>query len=164
MAVKFVVADASPLIGLAAAEAFDLLRQLFGNVTVTAAVRDEVMVGATLPGAQELTAAVAGGWITVVPDPAGTETFPELGAGEASALALALEHEGVCLVLMDDSLGRARAHASGITVTGVAGVLIAAKRAGLIERVRPGLEELADRDFRIAPEIVRAVLEEAGEA
>lgn len=45
MAERFVVADASPLIGLAAAGAFDPLRRLFGRVTVTAAVRDEVLAG-----------------------------------------------------------------------------------------------------------------------
>ena len=39
MAERLVAADASPLIGLAAAGAFDLLRKLFGRVTVTAEVR-----------------------------------------------------------------------------------------------------------------------------
>ena len=50
MAERLVAADASPLIGLAAAGAFDLLRRLFGEVTVTNAVRDEVLAGRELPG------------------------------------------------------------------------------------------------------------------
>ena len=50
MAKELVVSDASTLIGLAAAEAFDLLRQLFGEVTVTVAVRDEVLAGGDRPG------------------------------------------------------------------------------------------------------------------
>jgi len=45
MAKRLVAADASPLIGLAAAGAFSLLRDLFGRVTVTEAVRDEVQAG-----------------------------------------------------------------------------------------------------------------------
>lgn len=45
MAERLVAADASPLIGLAAAGAFDLLHRLFDRVTVTAAVRDEVIAG-----------------------------------------------------------------------------------------------------------------------
>lgn len=45
MASRLVVADASPLIGLAAAGAFDLLRRLFGQITITDSVRDEVLAG-----------------------------------------------------------------------------------------------------------------------
>lgn len=54
MASRLVVADASPLIGLAAAGAFDLLRRLFGQVTITDSVRDEVLAGGERPGAREL--------------------------------------------------------------------------------------------------------------
>ncbi len=164
MAKRLVAADASPLIGLAAAGAFHLPRKLFGTVTVTAAVRDEVMAGGDLPGARELAAAIQAGWIKVARTPAGAEIFPELGAGEASTLVLAMKHRGECLVLMDEPLGRAQARASKIAVTGLAGVLLAAKRAHLVQSVRPFFEHLAKSDFRISSEIIRAVLEEAGEA
>ena len=50
MAQRLVVADASPLIGLAAADSFDLLRDLFGSVTVTVEVYDEIVAGQGLPG------------------------------------------------------------------------------------------------------------------
>lgn len=53
MAKRIVVADASPLIGLASAGAFDLLRQLYGQITITDIVRDEVLSGGPLPGALE---------------------------------------------------------------------------------------------------------------
>ena len=164
MAERFVAADASPLIGLAAAGAFDLLRRLFGTVTVTAAVRDEVMAGRELPGAQELAAAIRAGWIEVARNPRGTQLFPELDASEASTLMLAMKRGGECLVLMDEPRGRAQARARGIAVTGLAGVLLAAKRARLVKSVRPFFDRLARSDFRISGEIVRTVLEEAGEA
>ncbi len=163
MAKAVVVTDASPLIGLAAAGAFDLLRGLFGTLTVTAAVRDEVLAGGALPGARELEAATGAGWIEVDPVVRGVDAFPELDAGEASTLALALEHGGDCLVLMDEPMGRARAQERGIAVAGLAGVLLAAKRAGLVERIGPFFEALERSNFRISTEIVRAVLEEAGE-
>ena len=163
MAERPVAADASPLIGLAAAGAFELLRELFGRVTVTEAVRDEVLAGGDLPGGSELTAAIGAGWIEVTRTPTDLERYPELGAGEASTLLLAIEHGGECLVLMDDSLGRARARALNLSVTGVAGCLLAAKRGGLIESVRPVLERLADRGFWISAVVARAVLEQAGE-
>lgn len=164
MAQTLVAADASPLIGLVAAGAFDLLRRLFGTVTVTAAVRNEVMAGGNLPGARELAGGIREGWIEVARVPTGAEMFPELDAGEASAIALSLKHGGECLVIMDEPLGRAQARARGLAVTGLAGVLLAARQARLVKSVRPFFERLEASDFRISKEIVRAVLEEAGEA
>jgi predicted nucleic acid-binding protein len=164
MAQRLVAADASPLIGLAAAGAFDLLRELFGTVTVTAAVRKEVLAGKGRPGASELAAAIRAGWIEVARNPANLAAFPELDQGEASTLALVLKHGGDCLVIMDEPLGRARARALGVAVTGLAGVLLSAKRAALVPSVRPLLERAARSDFRLSDEPVRAVLEQAGEA
>ena len=65
MAQALVVADASPLIGLAAAGALDLLRGLSSTVTVAAAVYDEVLAGGVLPGARELESTVRAGWMAV---------------------------------------------------------------------------------------------------
>jgi predicted nucleic acid-binding protein len=164
MAERVVAADASPLIGLASAGAFDVLERLFGRVVVTHTVRDEVLAGGVLPGAAELLAAMHDGWIVVVEASAAPAEFPELGAGEASTLGYALTCGGNCLVVMDDPLGRARAQALGQPLTGLAGVLLEAKRAGAVTSVRPYLDRLATSNFRLSKEIVRAVLEEAGEA
>lgn len=90
--------------------------------------------------------------------------FADLGAGEASTLALALKSPGRCLVLMDEPLGRAHARAHGIAVTGLAGVLLAAKRAGFISSVSPFFERLEGSNFRLSEEVIRTVLEQAGEA
>jgi predicted nucleic acid-binding protein len=162
MAQRLVAADASPLIGLAAAGAFDLPREVFG--TVTAAVRNEVLAGKGRPGASELAAAIRAGWIEIVRNPADLAEFPELDRGEASTLALAVKHGGDCLVIMDESIGRARARSLGVAVTGLAGILLSAKRAGAIPSVRPLLERAAQSDFRLSEALVRTVLEEAGEA
>jgi uncharacterized protein len=143
-----VTADASPLIGLAAAGVFDLLRRLYGTVTITRAVKDEVMAGVALPGARELDAAMREGWIRVEPTPLDTWRFAELGPGEASTIALALRHPGA-IVLMDDALGRAQAAAVGLAATGLAGVLLAAHRARLIDAVEPLVARLAHRGFTI---------------
>jgi predicted nucleic acid-binding protein len=128
---RLVAADASPLIGLAAADAFGVLRELFGTLTITRTVKDEVMAGGDLPGARELLAAMRDGWIRVAPTPPETWSFPSLDAGEASTIALALQHRGAALVLMDDELGRAQAAALGLEVIGLAELLLAAKRARL---------------------------------
>ncbi len=121
MDTRLVAADASPLIGLAAAGAFDLLTS-FGTVTVTAVVRDEVLAGDDLPGAAELAEAVRAGWIQVVDAEADTTAVGDLDTGEASTLTSALQHPGPCLVVLEEALGRWHANARGLTVTGLAGV------------------------------------------
>ena len=116
---RVVVADSSALIGLARAGRFARLRERFGTLTITRLVKDEVMARPQLPGARELEAAMRAGWIRVAPTPLATWRYPELDAGEASTLALALEQEAA-LVLMEDAAGRARAGELGLAVRGLA--------------------------------------------
>ena len=158
MAERLVAADASPLIGLASAGAFHLLRALFGQTTVTAAVCDEVLAGGQLPGAAELAEAIRDGWVNVVDVPPDSSTFANLGAGEASTLTLAIRHAGPCLVLMDEPAGRSYAQRHGIAVTGLAGMLVAAKNARLTHSVRPLLERLRVSGFRLSDGLISAIL------
>jgi len=158
----FVVADASPLIGLAAARAFHVLRELYGTATITRLVKDEVTGHANRPGARELEAAMREGWIRVAPAPPETWEFPTLDSGEASTIALAREHADA-LVLMDDARGREQAAALGLEVLGVADVLLAAKRAGIVKLVRPLLAQLARRGFVLPESAAQAALANAGE-
>jgi predicted nucleic acid-binding protein len=159
----FVIADASPLIGLAAARAFHVLRALYGTVTITRLVKDEVAGHAGRPGARELTDAMRAGWVRVAPAPPETWGFPALDPGEASTIALAREHAN-SLVLMDDTLGREQAVALGLDVLGLAGVLLEAKRAGIIHGLRPLLERLARRGFVLPDEELRTALAAAAES
>ena len=158
----FVVADASPLIGLAAARAFHVLRELYGTVTITRLVKDEVTGHADRPGARELTAAMREGWIRVAPAPPETWAFPALDSGAASTIALAREHAD-SLVLMDDALGREQAAALGVDTLGLTGVLLAAKRAGIVKLVRPLLERLRRRGFVLPDAELQAALTSAAE-
>jgi predicted nucleic acid-binding protein len=159
---KFVVADSSPLIGLAAAGVFDVARRLFGSLTITRLVKDEIEARSERPGARELVAAMRAGWIRVAPTPLETWRFEQIDPGEASTIALALAHDDA-LVLMDDALGRERAVALGLDVLDLSGVLLAAKRAAILGRVQPLLARLARRGFIIPDETRLALLRDAGE-
>jgi predicted nucleic acid-binding protein len=159
---RFVVADSSPLIGLAAAGVFGVLRELFGTVMITRLVKEEVTRGADLPGAAELEGALRSGWIRVAPTPLETWRFAELDAGEASTIALAAQHDGA-VVLMDDLRGRAQAAALGLEVLDMAALLLAAKRAGLVTALQPLVAQLAKRGFTLHEEVRTALLRDAGE-
>ena len=64
---------------------------------------------------------------------------------------------------MDDALGAAQAAACGLEVLGLAGLLLAAKRARLIDAVQPLVARLARRGFTMPEDVRSALLREAGE-
>jgi predicted nucleic acid-binding protein len=104
-------------------------------------------------------------WVEVQ-GPASHPVLPlvtDLGAGKTEVLALALEHTGA-LVIIDDAPARRVAEALGIKLTGTLGLLIDAKRAGLIFAVAPVLDQLQTLRFRVAPHTRRTVLKLSGEA
>jgi hypothetical protein len=153
------VSDASPLINLAYLGQLDLLRQLYGQVAVPQRVWDEVVArGAGRPGSAEVAAAT---WITVHPAPL-TQVWPAIHQGEAEAITLALRL-GADLLLMDEALGRAVARQQGLRVSGVVGVLLAARRRRLLGAVRPMLDRLRAAGFRLSKRVYDEALRRAGE-
>jgi predicted nucleic acid-binding protein len=55
------------------------------------------------------------------------------------------------------------AQAAGLSVIGTLGVLLAAKRAGLIDHRRPELDNLVRTSFFLGPQLYARLLREAGE-
>lgn len=160
---RLVLGDASPLIGLAAAGGFDLLRRLFGALCVTAAVRDEVLAGGGRPGAGELQAGLDAGWIRVIESVPDDPLFADLGEGEASTLRAALSAGAGTLVILDDRKGREAATACGIEHVGTLGVIVAAKQRGLIKATRPYFARLVEHGFHLPEALMKVLLRDLGE-
>ena len=77
----------------------------------------------------------------------------DLDHGEIAALALALER-GIRQVLIDESAGRAAAMALGLLPSGLLGILVEAKKRGIILKVLPLLDRLRDAArFRVASDL-----------
>jgi predicted nucleic acid-binding protein len=85
-----------------------------------------------------------------------------LGAGETEVLCLGLEPDGAWLIL-DDAQARNLARALGLQMLGTAAVLVEAKRAGLLARVRPTLDTLLAKGFRLDRKAYDRILEAADE-
>jgi predicted nucleic acid-binding protein len=159
-----IVSNSSPLINLARISKLDILRQLYGNIVIPEAVWDEVVVkGYKYPGAKEIKEST---WIKVqtVHNKYLVQALRQyLGAGEAEAIALALELKAG-LLLIDDHIGRETARHFGLKYIGLIGVLIEAKHKGFIHQIKPYLDALRDiAGFRIREELYYRVLQEVGE-
>ncbi len=159
-----VVSNTSPIINLAAIGRLELLQQLYGTIAIPQAVYNEIAVrGSGQPGASEIQTSP---WFERhhVRDAALVQRLKQhLDAGESEAIALAVEMQADQL-LLDERRGRTIAKQQGVSVMGLLGVLLIAKRQGLLETIRPVLYDLRTvAGFWIDPELFTQVLESAGE-
>ncbi len=170
MTQPLIVADAGPLIALAVADLLPAALALFGKVLVPQAVLRECTADRYAPGAQAIAAlltqpASEGGALVVVTDaeivPLDAAYTAGLGSGEAAVLGYALQYRYTALV--DDRRARRVAQRLDVATVGSGTVLLALKSAGRIASIRPALEAWAAHGYYVAPKVVAALLERAGE-
>lgn len=147
-----VISDSSCLIALTNAGHLELLQRVYGHILTT----PEVIAEYGLPTPF---------WIAVKEpmDKALVARFKDLvDAGEASALALAMELEG-SVVILDDLAARRLAYELELPHTGTLGVLLKAKAQGVLAAVAPVLNDLKRVGFRLSREVEEKALRLAGE-
>ena len=159
---KVVLADASPLIGLARIGGLTWLRKLYQSVFVTRAVRAEVSVVGQA-GQPELAAAFRARWLRQLRSEPRASELSRLDTGEASTLRAALALGDRAVVILDDFAARREARRLGVEFIGTAGVIVEAKRTGLIDRVAPAFERLTEEGFHLSEDLIHAILAELGE-
>ena len=155
------VADASALIALSACESLPLLDALFGQVLVPEAVFNEVAAN-NKPQSARLRSYLHGKVRAV-----DMQSFVYLDsfadAGETAAMILYKE-VAADFLLIDDKRGRKVAKINQIKTISSLGVLLQAKRLGLIPLIAPLLEQISASPVFIGADLIRTVLELAGEA
>jgi predicted nucleic acid-binding protein len=158
-----VVSDTSPVLNLARIGRLELLHTLFGEVLIPAAVYSELQ--AIRPPDHVNMNRLP--WIVVasaVDRRQVEELSGDLDVGEAEAIVLALERHAD-LLLVDERRGRRKAAASGLTVTGLLGVVAQAKRMGAISAAKPVLDDLiSTAHFWIGAALYAEVLAQLDEA
>ncbi len=160
-----VISNTSPTFYLFTIGQIDLLRQLYDEIVIPTTVFNEI----TNVGNTDVSAAVVPtlSWIKTrsATDQVFVNTLrAELDPGEAEVIALAIELKADRL-LMDERLGRAASMRIGLQVTGVLGILIAAKRNNLIQDVKPLLDALIEQvGFWVDEQLYAEVLQVVGES
>lgn len=160
-----VVSDTSPVGSLFLISRLDLLPAVFGKVIIPRKVLEELTVLETDFG-HDLAQVKTAAWLEIrVPGDSQAVQYLQksLDQGESEAIVLAQELKAD-FVLIDESEGRKIAQEAGLRVIGLLGILIQAKRMGLIERVKPILDELSKKAaFRIAKALYEEVLRQVDE-
>ncbi|TFF37452.1 DUF3368 domain-containing protein [Mucilaginibacter psychrotolerans] len=149
---EIIIADTSCFILLTKIDQLNLLKNLYGTVITTNTIATEF--GQQLPD-----------WV-IIQNPI-DERYQHLLAmqidkGEASAITLALENND-STVILDDLKARKLAKQLEIAVTGTIGIIVKAKRVGLIPSIKPLISKIKQTNFRITPMLENLALEEAGE-
>ncbi len=151
-----VVSDTSAISALIQIGHADILRQLFDEVLIPSAVEAELR--AFHPELPRFIRAMPLRNPTALPP-----LLMVLDQGEAEAVALAHEHQADYL-LMDEIAGRRVATAKGLRVIGPVGVLLEAKRLGLVPQLRPLIAALETQaGFHLSTALKAHALREAGE-
>lgn len=152
------VVNASPLISLERIAHVHLLSALAAEVILPEGVITEVG-----RGAKPLVGTALGAHQVVrVAEIHPTVAAWDLGLGEREVLSWAAASPGA-RVILDDSAARACAGALGVRVRGTLGVLLGAKKAGLVPAVAPLIEALRATGLFLSGSLVRRVLAAADE-
>ncbi len=162
MTKRAIIADSGPLISLAIIDRLELLQQLYQQVLVPPAVWEEVTVkGRGMPGADAVARLE---WLEIrKPEPQVLQPLSILvDPGEAEVIALA-QSVSDSIVLLDDSQARRVAERFDIPRIGTLGILRRAKKQGLIDAIRPYIEQLKTNNIYMSDRLIEAVLQDVGE-
>jgi predicted nucleic acid-binding protein len=154
------VADSSALVALSVCDSLTLLDQLFKEVIVPEAVFLEVVKG------DKPEANVLKKYLQEKVRKVDMRSFIYLDgnadAGETEAMLL-YKQELADKLLIDDRRGRRIAKINGINTIGSLGILLSAKQAGLISKIKPQIENIAASRVYLTQSLIEMVLEIARE-
>ncbi len=149
---KIIISDTSCIVQLDLVGELEILRKLFGHITVTPEIKEEFH--GALPD-----------WFSIkIPQNKIYQKILEASVdkGEASVIALAVEEDNALLVI-DDLKGRRLAEQLGIKIIGTLGIVVDAKLQGHLASVKNCINEFKRTGFRISIELEAAILKKAGE-
>ena len=157
-----VIVNSTPLIALSKAECLDVLKELYGEITVPEAVFREVSAKNDIVKRKLTTS----DWIHVerIEDAKSRRMYKaKLHDGEVEVMILAQEHESNHLVIIDDEAARKTAEFLELTLTGTMGVLIKAKQQGIIATVMPIVRHMEENGIFFSEGLKERVRRLAGE-
>ena len=161
MRTEKVVINASPFILLCKSGLITLLPRLFSEICMPEAVWDEIERGGDIASYQlydyEQT------WLNrYLIDSAKEVIVWNLGDGETEVLSFAFVNKSHT-ALIDDRAARRCAETMNIQTLGTGGILVLAKKRGLIQSVSLELKKLTSAGLWLSNEVIEVILKQADE-
>ncbi len=156
-----IVADSSPLVSLAIISKLDLLTILFDEIYIPKAVFSEISV-ANKPYSDLFSKLSKTRILDVNNRIALLILNKDLDLGESEAMILAMENN-IDNILIDEQKGRRIAVSSGLHPIGTIGVLLQAKKLGLIKNIKSHLDKLIQNNIYISNRLYKYSIKLVGE-
>ena len=151
-----VIINSTPLIALSKINQLELLRKMYGEIYIPEAVYREVTRKNDIAKKQIQN----NDWIHVTH----IKNFErkrmysaKLHDGEVEVMILAEEYGAEHLVVIDDNSARKTAEFLGLNLTGTIGILIKAKRKGLINFVMPYIESMKNHGIYFSEQLMEQI-------
>lgn len=141
-----VIPDTSCLILLKKIGALELLNSLYDEILITEIVLKEFQ--------EELP--ISHSKIKIENTEFYSLLCQQIDPGEASVIVHASRSKE-CLMILDDLKGRKVAAALNLNFTGTLGLLVKAKRSGVIPEIKPLVLKLIESDIRISPQVLAEI-------
>lgn len=157
-----VIVNSTPLIALSKVDRLELLRDMYGEISIPEAVFGEVTVKNDVVRKKVENS----GWIHVetIQNESDKRMYKaKLHDGEVEVMILARESGDAHLVVIDDEQARKTADYLGLHLTGTLGVLIKAKQKGLLDSVMPVIKNMEDHGIYFSDGLKDRVRRLAGE-
>jgi uncharacterized protein len=152
------ICNTGPLIALAKIQRVSVLTKLFAEILIPQAIADELKAG----GPSAIGAQLSEQFRVVEcrPDPL---LESALDFGEACVIQLAIQNPGAEVVLDEKKARRLATSVYGLDVLGTGGLLLRAKRRGLVPKIRPLLTEIRTKGYFLSDRLFDGLVRAAGE-
>lgn len=156
-----VVSNTTPIISLLKIERLSILQELYSVIHIPKEVYNELEKSKNkgyYADASKLD------WIKIVEikDEKSLSYLLDLDKGEAETIVLANEI-GADLTIIDETLGRFHAKNLNLRITGTVGILLRAKKDGIIQEIKPLLYELKEKEIWLSAKLIDKALSLAKE-
>jgi len=160
---NIIVVNTSPIIYLSSINKINILKELFDEIFIPEAVKQEVLAGGkNQVGFREIRSKK---WIKtkkIKNELAKKYLLTDIDDGEAEVIILA-EELSAHTIVMDDRLGRKIARFRGFNVIGTLRLLVIAKEKGILTKVKPLMDKLKEAGFWISDDVYKTVLAQSKE-
>lgn len=158
-----VIVNTTPLIALCHVGQIDLLKKMYGTISIPEAVYRELSAKKESICKKQVDASLD--WIHVykIENQMAKAMFKtQLHDGEVEVMILAKE-KNADVVIMDDANAKKYAKYLKLPVTGTLGVLIKAKRQGYVSELKPIIQEMINKNIYISEKLMKLCLEQVNE-